>query len=284
MRQKKNLLVLLLGILGIVFGSDACWAAFNLNVSPYDGSFELRFSESDRFQTTGKKEVTVQVSSDIGKRYQVTQTLLAPLASAEGVFLPPDAFTVYTLKGSNSSGTLGLDSAVPVGLGRAIIYTSGGTGENDTFTLVYTLKYSLVEKSGLYKGRLSFFLEPMDSTQPPVSAALDIELDIQAPSQTEVSLLSGGHTISLSAPEERGLPAEVTISVKGQSAGQYQIFQLVDLSMSPDAEGLLENVYFSSRGAKNGVLAETGKSPLTAGRALIYTSNPAAADDKIVLT
>ncbi|MFH1246004.1 MAG: hypothetical protein V1662_05910, partial [Candidatus Omnitrophota bacterium] len=46
----------------------------------------------------------------------------------------------------------------------------------------------------------------------------------------------------------------------------------------------LENVYFSSRGAKNGVLAETGKSPLTAGRALIYTSNPAAADDKIVLT
>lgn len=284
MQQKRALRIVFLGMLGILLGSNTCFAAFSLSVSPYDGSFELRFEESDRFQTTAKKEVTVQVTSDIGKRYQVTQTLLSALASAEGVFLPQDAFTVYTLRGSNARGTLGLDSAMPVGLGTTTLYTSDETGQGDTFTLVYTLHYSLVEQGGLYKGRLSFLLEPIDSTQSPVRATLDIELNIKTSAQVEVSLLSGGNTINLSAPDERGIPAEVTISIKGQPAGQYQIFQQVELPLGPDTEKLLDNVYFSSKGAKNGVLAQTGKTPLTAGRALIYTSNPAAADEQIVLT
>ncbi len=267
------------------FNIGQSYAEFDISVRPYDRGFDLRFAKIDRFSPIDiEKEVTVTVNTDIGKRYQVIQTLLEPLTNMQGVTLPREAFIVYTLRGSNTAGTLGLDSGVPVTTGRTLIYTSNVSGLSDSFTIIYALNRSLVNKSGLYRGRLNFFLEPIDSTQTPVGVKLDVEADIEVPAKIEVTTLTGSKTINLETVEKRGLPAEVTISIQGQSLGRYNILQMVEPLMSPEGEELTEGVYFSVKGGSNGVVAQAGETVLKEGRTLLYTSSARGLADEILIT
>ncbi len=265
---------------------ESAWAVFNLSVTPYERGYELRFEKADQISPVEvEKGVTIAVNTDIGKRYQVVQTLLEPLINEEGAFLPMEAFAVYTLQGSNRLGTMGLDSEVTLRRGRTLIYTSNQAGDNDSFVIVYSLDYSLVSKPGLYRGRLNFSLEPIDSTQEPVMVTLDVEASVEASSKIELKTLSGGKTLELEAPERKALPAEATISIQGQRQGQYRIFQMPEPLMGPEGEELTDGVYFSVEGGKNGVLAQAGETALRQDRrTLLYTSSPRGMDDQIIIT
>lgn len=282
-----NFMIILLFTAGIItfFNIGQSYAEFNISVRPYDGGFELRFAEIERFSPIDtEKEVTVTVNSDIGKRYQVIQSLLDPLTNTEGVTLPGEAFTIYTLKGSNATGTLGLDSAVPVMAGRTLIYNSNESGMSDSFTIVYTLRYSLVKAPGLYRGRLNFFLEPIDSTEAPATVKLDVEVDIEIPAKIEVSTLTGSKIITLELPEKETLPAEVTISIQGQQQGQYKILQVVEPLIDQEGKELTQGVYFLVKGGKNGIIAQAGETMLRQGRTLLYTSSSRGEDAEIKVT
>ncbi len=258
------------------------YAEFALRVEPFDGSFDLRFDKIDQLEPFAKeKEVTVTITTDIGKRYQLFQAVLIPLTNLEGETLPRGALTMYTLRSSNRYGTLDLDAGVPVTVGRRRIYTSDERGLSDSFTIVYALDYSLVNKPGLYRGRLNFFLEPIDSTQAPRTVELDVEADIAIPAKTEVATLTGSKTIYLESPPEQALPAEITISIQGQRAGQYRILQELEPPLNLEAEELTKGIFYSLTGGKNGILAHSGEIILKPGETVIYTSDRRGSDDEI---
>lgn len=281
----RCLTILLIGVSLIITNIPRAEAAFTLSVTPYDGGFDLRFGKVDQLSPIDvEKEVTITINTDIGKRYQVIQSISTPLTNTEGTVLAQGALTVYTLRGSNARGTLGLDSERAVTSARAFLYTSDVAGNSDSFTVVYRLKHSLISTSGLYRGRLSFSLQPIDSTQAPRTVNLNVEVDIEVPSKIEVTTLTGGKTIELVSPETEGLPAQVSISIQGRRQGRYKILQRVEPLMNLEAEELKDAVTFSLKGGKAGILACAGETALKPGETLLYTSDPRGLDDEIEIT
>ena len=287
MKLRINLILIIgISLLFLTIPVKQVQATFSLSVKPYEGSFDLRFGRADQNVLVERveKEVAVDITTDIGKRYQLVQTLLSPLVNAQGVSLARNALTVYTLKGSNSRGTLQLDSEIPLNPSRTFIYTSNIAGDSDSFIIVYGLDYSQISVSGIYRGRLNFTLEPIDSTQRPARVNLDLEVSIEATSQIEVNTSTGAKTIEIESPPRTRQPFEVSISIRAQPYGQYKIFQEVERLVDAQAEELRDGVYFSLANGKSGVLAYGGEALLKPGRTLLYTSSPSGADDEIVIS
>ncbi|MBM3255603.1 MAG: hypothetical protein FJZ08_04805, partial [Candidatus Omnitrophica bacterium] len=176
MKQRPSLgffiLALILSTYFILAGN--VWAAFDLSVNPYQGGYDLRFDKITPDMARVNREVTVRVTSTIAKQYRLSNMFIQPLSTLEGARLPEGCFVVYGIRGSNSFGTINVEEEVPVRLGSQIIYTSNATGASDSFTLVYGILPSSNIVSGSYKGRLGFTLEPIDSTQSPVTVMLDV--------------------------------------------------------------------------------------------------------------
>lgn len=260
-------------------------ALFTITARPYDGGFDLRFEKiSVLTPSDAEKEVTITVNTDIGTQYQVYQYVNQPLSSSQGMSLSTRAFSVYTLRGSNSRGTLQLDSEISVTANKTLVYTSNVNGDNDSFIIVYRIHPSLVTHSGFYRGRISFQIEAINSTEPPSTVVLDVEADIEIESSIEITTITGGKTISVESPEKAEMPARVFVSVQGQEQGQYRIMQQVESPISRDGDELREGLTFYVDSKEGGVPAQTSAGPLRYGQSLVYTSDGFGSNDEIEIT
>lgn len=264
---------------------ERAFATFSLSVSPYEGGYDLRFGNINLTADRANKEVTVSVNSTIGKQYRIIQTLLDPISNAQGITIAQNNFFVYGIRGTNKFGTLGVEQEVPVNLGRTIIYTSNTSGTPDSFTLVYSLKGPLEVPPGSYRGRISFTLEPIDTTQAAVRVILNIFAEAEAQSSIEVKTSTGSKTITLSSAREEQQAEDVLVNIKGGMGSQFKIVQSI-------REGLVSSEGNQlSEGAVNVMVKEARKGTglssatnLSSQRQTLYTSGLRGEAESFIVT
>ena len=278
------LVILITGI--CLLQTEECSAAFNLTVSPYDGGLDLRFGHVQS-GVRASKEVSMRITSDIGKQYRVVQTY-STLTNSRGATIPAKAFVVYTLRSSNSTGTLRYDFESWVSSGPMDIYTSDRTGTGDSFVVVYGLNVPPNQVPGLYRGRLIYSLEPIGSpSQNPITKTLDIIVEVDATANFEVITSSGNNVLQLKSSEDAASSTqEVQIKINGRLGSQYRIIQ--KLSNPPrDASGQPlpdEAVMMSVRGSTKGKSGTGNFIPLPTSDFVLYTSDAQGNTDEIIIT
>ena len=260
-------------------------ATFSLSVRPYEGGYNLDYGKVSPVSVRADKEVTVNITSDIGKQYRLVQTILDPLSTPEGREITRGNFFVYGVRGSNKSGTLNVEQEVPVGLSRQVIYTSNETGESDSFTLVYGLIISQDAAPGSYRGRISFTLEPIDSTQSPETAILNIFAEVEVESAIEIKTVAGAKNIKLKPGEEDTDSSSVIVNIQGGFGKQFQILQsITEQPVSSEGNFLdWEAVKFVGTNAQKGMVINE-PTAFSSRPQIIYTSLSNGEADSFILS
>lgn len=261
------------------------FAAFDLSIRPYEGGSDLRFGRVNNFGPPPNKEVIVSVNSDIGKQYQLVQTLLEPLINDQGVALPPENFSVYAIRGSNKQGTISVGDEVFVTLSRTVIYTSSQQGLSDSFNLVYVIKNGVGLSAGSYRGRLAFTLEPIGAAELPVTVIVNVFADIEAESGIDIRTRTGSKVISLNTSRDEGRSSDLIVEIKGGRGSLFRIMQqLQEPLRSQEGEALpLDAITFQISEAKKGS-GPAQPVPVSTRLDAVYTSSPAGDADTFVLT
>ncbi|MFA5362145.1 MAG: hypothetical protein WC335_02715 [Candidatus Omnitrophota bacterium] len=255
------------------------FAAFSVSVTPYQGGYDLRYERVSLDTGRVNREVTVRITSDIGKQYRVIQTILDPLTNAQGKTLSPGSFVVYGLQGSNKSGTLSVETERPVGFGREYLYTSGANGDSDSFVLVYGIVPDQDFESGSYRGRMSFTLEPVDSAQPPVNVYLTIIAEVDAQPFLEVVTPNLSKEIVLCPDKQEPGSNTVVFKIKGSLGKQFRIQQVVTEQPLSFEGGFLDwaAIKFTGRDNQKGAVINR-ETALSLRQEVIYESSSGEAD------
>lgn len=287
--MKKNIilkfLVVALVLISAFIISEYAFAAFNISVSPYEGGTDLQFGKVKNYGQYVSKELTINITSDIGKQYQLIQTAIEPLSNDKGMSLSQDNFIVYGIRGSNKYGTLSAEQESPVSRSRSLVYTSNPEGNSDSFNLVYVLKNPFSVSSGPYRGRIAFILEPINSTQEPVTAILNVLADLDIESGIEIKTATGSNVISLSSSQRDTFSNSVLVEIKGGMGNKFKIFQLLPQPFE-SVEGRRlpwEAVNFRISEAKYGS-GPTQPIALSQRQETIYSSGATGEADRFVVT
>jgi len=258
------------------------FATFSLSVSPYEGGYDLRYGKVNIVIGKTLKEVTVSITSDIGKQYRLIQTLLEPLTNQQGDVIPQNNYFVYALRGTNKYGTLHVEQEIPVFLGRTILYTSNTQGLSDSFTLVYGLN-PINLQPGSYRGRIGFILEPIDSTQEAVNVILNVYAEVEVETAIEFNTLAGAKRIELETGKEDKQSFDVLVNIKGNLGSQFRIIQEVpELLTSPEGDQIpFEAVNLMVKEVKRG--SGPTKPQNLSSRQEIYTSSPIGETESFII-
>ncbi len=283
--QIKNLaLVLSLGLLSFMALPRSAFALFTLSVRPYEGGYELRYGKIGPDSPRVNREVTFTINTDINKQYRITQTILEPLSNMQGDRIPDKNFIVYAIRASNRFGTINVEQETPLRFGRQVIYTSNQTGNSDSFILVYSLLPTPDLRPGLYRGRISFMLESIFSSQVPVNIILDVLAEVSMESKIEIKTASGAKAIVLKPDAEIG-DSDVLFSIKGGFGRQFKIMQMVTQQpISSDGDFLgWEGVTFKGSGAQRGMVINEPTN-ISATPQIIYNSSPRGEEDNFIIS
>ncbi len=256
------------------------FAAFSISVTPYQGGYDLRYERVSLSTGRVNREVTVNITSDIGKQYRVIQSILDPLTSAQGKTLPSGSFVVYGLRGSNKFGTLGVETERPVGFGREYLYTSGTNGASDSFILVYGIVPDQDFEAGSYRGRIGFTLEPIDSSQPPINVFMTVIAEVDAQPFLEVVTPDLSKEIILSPDRQDPGSNTVVFNIKGGLGRQFRIQQVVT-EQPMSLEGVLLDwaaVKFAVRDNQKGSVVNR-ETALSLRQEVIYESSSSGEAD-----
>lgn len=256
-----------------------CFAAFSLAVEPFEGGYDLRFGNLNTQGTKLVREVTIRITTDIGKQYRVYQRIEKPLTTPDQVEIDRNQFQMYTLLNSNSKGTLERIEEFPVMPQDTVVYTSNTAGDGDSFKLVYTLTPSVNQVTGSYYGRILYILIPIDSTQDQVVKTLNMYADLTNEGAVEISTDSGFKVIRISSKvleiAKSQYPA-VFISIKGNLGTRYRIYQQLKDSVLKGAGGGqfdLKKVTYTATEKNNSTITKQGDLFDLKSKTLIYTSD-----------
>ena len=283
MRYIKTISIILLLVIFVICPIGNALATFTLSVTPYEGGYDLRYGKVDPVIGWANKELRININSDIGKQYRLIQMLIEPLTNSEGNRIDRENFKVYALRGSNRYGSLSVENEISVRFGREIIYTSNQAGTSDSFDLVYKLIVGPDQASGSYRGRISYILEPIDSTEGSVIVNLNIYADIESEREINIKTTLGTRRIELEASGRD--ECDVLVDITGAFGRRFRISQLVSEPLR-DASGKelpYEAVEFKVEGASKGSTNVAEYTPLTFRQDLIYTSGPRGEADDFVI-
>ena len=129
-------------------------AVLDIKISPADGYNTIRFGHINDIDVS--KEVRFRIISTEGKQYQVFQRLLEPLSNERGEMPSRSVIHSTALLGSNSTGTLHMQSDLPLSYNDQVLYTSSNNGLGDEFTMVYQVDQSAINFSGEYIGKILY--------------------------------------------------------------------------------------------------------------------------------
>jgi hypothetical protein len=251
-------------------------AILSLSITPFEGGYDIRFGKISYTGERINREIKLRVTSDIGKQYRVIQVVSDPLRTDAVEEFPFKNLVVYGLRGTNSFGTLHVEQAFPVNLNRQVLYTSSTSGASDSFTLVYSLIPPEQVHPGSYRGRISFVLQPIDSTQDQVIETINVFAEIDVASSVTVTTPTGGKNILLrSDRSEESERNKVLVNIVGGVGRQFRIVQSVTgQPLSSEGNRLdWQAVQFIGRGAQKGMLINEATA-LSTRQQIIYTSSP----------
>lgn len=251
-----------------------CLANISLSVNPTDGSNSLRF---DRMPTAGvenKQEIHLRVSSTNGNQYQVFQRILEPITNEKGETLNLQAIETQTLSNSNSSGTLYLQNSDHLSMGDQLLYSSSPNGQSDSFMIGYSLNQSLINASGILRGRLVFTVRGMGNAS---SDQVTIDVFLQTSSNLKISV-KGAHDptrIHIQGSDTSEKTADfVNLSFSGNSGQEIRIYQDIESLPQNETDQELRGdvLQIDPQGQTEGLRVQ-GPTSLKVGRTLIYSGN-----------
>lgn len=132
-------------------------AVLELTVSQ-KGQSELKFGNirPSAIHTTevGPVVMQIEVKSNTGERYQVTQTMNSALENAEGSKMAAEHLKFKTAS-SKSNGAV-VSEPTPVTAAAQVIFTSDTQGSSDTISVEYTLTVPPSQAPGDYSALLTY--------------------------------------------------------------------------------------------------------------------------------
>ncbi|MFA5276141.1 MAG: hypothetical protein WC417_04525 [Candidatus Omnitrophota bacterium] len=288
MCKNKHFIALVLGVSFLsIFSPVLAADIFNLSYTLTEGGYQLELNSVNLY-----RGVNLSVDTNIGKRYEIIQRIIQPLASRDnpGVMIQ-DNFVVRGISGSNRFGNLRFSTGDMAVRSEDIIYVSDTAGDADNFSLVYGLINAENLQPGYYSGRISFTLNPIGSGQQQITRILEVYVSIadsgQGKPRIEISASGGSKSITLNPKKEKNqAQGEVVVKINSTAKKQFSIVQFMPEPIESEDGNILDNeavnfiVKNTERGTSAGILTA-----LTSNPEKIYTSGiDGSADNPLVVT
>ncbi|MCX5699730.1 MAG: hypothetical protein NTX01_08560 [Candidatus Omnitrophica bacterium] len=132
---------------------------FEISISPQDQRYSIDFVNLKPSDGPRLNEVLIEVKSNLGRPYQVTQNVLSGLVSGEGEKIPSQYFSLQALSVNDTTkGNLKIASKIPVEKGNVLLFVSDANGSADKFKVVYELTCPADLRAGNYSSRITYTL------------------------------------------------------------------------------------------------------------------------------
>jgi len=132
-------------------------SVFELALSPENRKDSIEFKNLRPMELPRENEVVVEVKTNVGKQYQVSQNVFSQLTNSEGDVIPVKYFTLRT-EDYETKGTLKFPQKEEVKTGDAVLFVSDPQGSADKFKVVYELTCPTDLKAGNYSTRITYSL------------------------------------------------------------------------------------------------------------------------------
>lgn len=120
---------------------------FNLDIQIPDG-LGLQFGNLKSGQSGIEKKIILNVQSNLGAPYQVSQFVARRMSTPDGAALPESAFQFFVER--TKTGSVSSVAARPVQIGDSMVFISDASGTPETLLCTYTLDIPLAAKAGSY--------------------------------------------------------------------------------------------------------------------------------------
>ena len=130
---------------------------FELEVRPQDQKYTIEFRDLKPTEPPKKSEVVLEVKTNIGKPYQVTQNIAADLTNQEGKLIPGRYFTMYT-ESLDTRGKLNFNEKQEVSKETSVLFVSDSQGSADKFKVIYELACPQEAGAGDYGTNVTYSL------------------------------------------------------------------------------------------------------------------------------
>ncbi|MBN2121268.1 MAG: hypothetical protein JW734_09490 [Candidatus Omnitrophica bacterium] len=243
------------------------WAAVSsMSASPYSGGSSLSFSVTA--SSSSNREVTISVNATPGSQYQVFQRFLDPLRNENGIRLDSDALRASTLRGSSTQGTL--NSPGSVSTSDQLLYTSGSTGESDSFVVSYRADGRDANAYGRFTGRIIYTVRPIGAGSQQ-SSVLNVDLQVTGHPQASIRTSGGSDFVRLNDRNQSTCKGYASIAVSDNLGSNLRIYQEVT-QIPRDSSGEQVDrscIKFNTSGGNY-----RSSTPLQANRILLYSGSP----------
>lgn len=132
---------------------------FDLNVTPEQDS-GIQFRDVPLDKTPRRSEMLVEVHSNIGRQYQVSQQLPAALVNAEGETITPKHFTLR-LVDLGTKGSLQFIQPTEAKTGEIVLFLSDQEGSSDKFKIIYEFSADASVEAGDYMGKIMYTISEL---------------------------------------------------------------------------------------------------------------------------
>ncbi|MCX5713571.1 MAG: hypothetical protein NT033_01915 [Candidatus Omnitrophica bacterium] len=130
---------------------------FDFSITPADQRSEISFQNLKPGGPAQTNEVIVDVKTNLGKKYQLDQSIMSELTDKEGDVIPFKYFTL-AMQSLDTKGSLRYPQKEALKKGDMVIFVSDLKGSPDKFKLVYELSCPDNLKGGYYGSRITYSL------------------------------------------------------------------------------------------------------------------------------
>lgn len=130
---------------------------FELAVTPEEQKSALEFRNLKPKEPPKKNELTIEIKTNLGRRYQVSQKIYSELTNKEGKTISSEYFTLRT-ESLDTLGALKFPQKTSVQKSEMVLFVSDDKGSADKFKVVYELSIPQDIEAGDYSTRIIYSL------------------------------------------------------------------------------------------------------------------------------
>lgn len=285
--RKEIFLVLCVMVFAAVSTCKGFAGTFTLDVIPEDNSGALNLTSQGQIRYGEEQNFTVKirVTSD-HEKYEIKQRMIEPLQNEKGTVLNSSAVVFYSLRGSNAGGSLFAEDITELNGMETILYSSSEQGDDDQFTIVYSVLGREINASGKFKGQIRYFLIPRGGEGIEQEEILNVYLDAEKNNFSVEVITSSQNEKKLKlSVENEEIKGYVKMNFNGVLGEKYDLYQIVKQDFKNDAGvSIPPDVIRFSLFAKKGQLNYSSLSSSSWGKSLlIYSSDSQTETDEVVI-
>lgn len=130
---------------------------FDLLITPQEQRYGITFLDVKPTEPPRKSEVEIEIITNIGKRYQVSQQLYSGLTSKDNNVIAPQYFTMFT-QSLDTKGNLKVTQREEARKGSTVLFVSDEVGSADKFKVIYELECPQDLLAGDYTTKIVYSL------------------------------------------------------------------------------------------------------------------------------